>query len=188
MDNNTTTKRSSTENHDTTQVSKRTRPTLETPELISTTLTCQVCLVQFKNQTRYRRHLIKTHKVKSQDIGKKKKKFLQPPFSPRLTSRFSLVVLHSPELAPDTKYPNTYCVFCDIDMFKHDRYRQHLIGLHGLDIEMEDLSLVDGTVKPDPHDPDYYCMVCETTSTDKIEYCLHLNQEHNIKFKRDKST
>lgn len=62
-----------------------------------------------------------------------------------------------------------------------------MIGIHGTDIEIDDPSLVDGAVKPDPHDPDYYCMVCETSSSDKTDYCNHLQQEHGIRFKTGKS-
>ncbi|KAG2193987.1 hypothetical protein INT47_000775 [Mucor saturninus] len=144
---------------------KKKKITCEAPEMISDTLLCRVCLVQFKNQVRYRRHLIKTHKIKSQDI-----------------------ILHSPELAPITKYPNTYCAFCEIDTFKADRFRQHLIGLHDLDIEVEEEydSLIDSTIRPDPHDPDYYCLICKTASADKTDYCNHLKEEHGMKFKTGK--
>lgn len=166
------------------QAQKKKRPTYETPEIISETLLCRVCFVQFKNQTRYRRHLIKIHEIKSQDIGK-----LFQSFFILFYLLIYFIVLHSPELAPDTKYPNTYCSFCDINHFKADRYRQHLIGLHGLDIEVAEEydSLIDKTVKPDPHDPDYYCLICKTTSADKTDYCNHLKKEHNMKFKTGKS-
>ncbi|GAA5807352.1 hypothetical protein MFLAVUS_000710 [Mucor flavus] len=58
-----------------------------------------------------------------------------------------------------------------------------MTGIHSIDIEIDGPSLVDGAVKPDPHDPDYYCLVCETCSSNKTDYCNHLQQEHGIKFK-----
>jgi hypothetical protein len=41
-----------------------------------------------------------------------------------------------PEVAPGVKYPSTYCNFCEIDLLKIERHRQHLIGLHDSDIEI----------------------------------------------------
>lgn len=92
METNTAIKRRSTQlapDTDAEQASKRTKPTVDTPDLISSTLSCRVCLVQFKNQTRYRRHLVKTHKIKSQDISK----FSDTHAKKKVTASFTLLSL-----------------------------------------------------------------------------------------------
>ena len=93
-------------------------------------------------------------------------------------------------------------------MLNNGRFRQHVEGLHDLKyivpgnkfqefynlstpdqiVFLEEIdSKVDSLYRPDPHDPDFYCLECEKIYPSKLDYFNHMKDYHNLKFKHDKS-
>lgn len=93
----------------------------------------------------------------------------------------------SDEVLPDINDPNNYCRVCDKTYSNKYGYRVHMEHLHNMTLPQ----LVSTSVKnmpspvlPDPHDPDYYCRVCQITNYNLTAHRHHCRIVHEMVFER----
>jgi uncharacterized C2H2 Zn-finger protein len=92
---------------------------------------------------------------------------------------------------PDEDDPNFYCRVCVKSFSVKRSYRNHLQRIHKMVLKplpkvlQKTLIAMQPDLEPDPHDPNFYCKVCQKNLSAKNTYLRHLKITHNMKKKLD---
>ncbi|KAL9552114.1 hypothetical protein MBANPS3_003954 [Mucor bainieri] len=93
----------------------------------------------------------------------------------------------SDDFLPDVNDPNNYCRVCDKTYSNKYGYRVHMEHLHNMKLPQlvtNSFKNMPSPVLPDPHDPDYYCRVCQIINYNLTAHRHHCRIVHQMVFER----
>ncbi|KAK4516135.1 multiprotein-bridging factor 1 [Mucor velutinosus] len=93
----------------------------------------------------------------------------------------------SDDFLPDINDPNNYCRVCDKTYSNKYGYRVHMEHLHNMKLPQlvnPNGKNMPSPILPDPHDPDYYCRVCQITNYNITAHRRHCRIVHQMVFER----